>query len=82
MQNTLIIALTVEKRRMEMRMAEYADYIERLDALKELALLDTGEEEYTDNISRTRAAIAIANILAANVFRVACSLDEHRERGD
>lgn len=44
-----------------------ADYVERLDALKELALLDTGEEEFTDNISRIRATIAISNIPAANV---------------
>lgn len=47
-----------------------ADYVERLDALKELALLDTGEEEYTDNISRTRATIAISNIPAADVAPV------------
>lgn len=47
-----------------------ADYIERLDTLKELALLDTGEEEYTDNISRTRATIAIVNIPAADVVPV------------
>ena len=51
-------------------MADCADYIERLDTLKELALLDTGEEEYTDNISRTRATIAIANIPAADVAPV------------
>lgn len=51
-------------------MADCADYIERLDTLKELALLDTGEEEYTDNISRTRATIAIANIPAADVVPV------------
>ena len=44
------------------------EYVECLDALKELALLDTGEEEYTDNISRIRATIAISNIPAADVI--------------